>query len=170
MLPTEKIVGTEKVGKHRPIMLIKACRKARMGILIKRIRKVWDANNAISPCNTGLVRGVSTVDPIMKLRMSIDQVGRRGKHPFINGGGLCKAFDLPERATNDIALRIRVPGSVVDFLASLDEGNKVHIITSYGVTCDTPGLETGFEAHCGAKQDNPEGPFVWLAVNDIVWT
>ena len=59
---------------------------------------------------------------------------------------------------------------MVDFLASLGEGTGVHIITKYGVTYDTPGLEGGFKARCGVKQGTPEGPFVWLAANDIVWT
>ena len=44
-----------------------------------------------------------------------------------------------------------VPPKVVDFLASLDGGNEVHIITAYGVAYayDAPGLEIGFEAQCG---------------------
>ena len=55
-------------------MLIEACRKTCTGILIKRIRKVWDKNQAIGPCpcNTGFARGVLTVEPIMKLRMCVD--------------------------------------------------------------------------------------------------
>ena len=61
MFPAEKIAGKEKVEKHRPIMLIEACRKACTSIFIKRIRKVWDANNAISSCNTGFASGVSTM-------------------------------------------------------------------------------------------------------------
>ena len=44
------------------------------------------------------------------------------------------------------------------------------MIMPYGATYDTPGLEKGFEAQCGVKQDTPEGPFIWLTVNDIVWT
>ncbi len=147
MFPTEKIAGRIWIEKHRPIMLIEACRKACTGILIKRIRKVWDANTAISPCNTGFARDVSTVEPIMKLRMCIDQALRKEKPLFLNGEDLSKAFDSPERAIKDIALRrLGVPESVVDFLAALDEGNQVHIITSYGVTYDTTGLEKGFEA------------------------
>ena len=171
MFPIEKIEGTVKIEKHRPIMLIEACRKACTGILIKRIRKVWDKNQAISPCNSGFARGVSTMEPIMKLRMCIDEAQRRGKPLYLNGEDLSKAFDSPERAIKEIALRrLGVPKSVVKFLADIDEGNEVHIITSYGVTYDTPGLEKGFEAQCGVKQGTPEGPFIWLAVNDIVWT
>ena len=34
-----------------------------------------------------------------------------------------------------------VPESVAKFLASIDEENEVHIISSYGVTYDTPDLE-----------------------------
>ena len=67
MFPIEKIEGTLKIEKHRSIMLIEACRKGCMGILIKRIGKVWDQNQAISPCNSGFARGVSTMEPIMKL-------------------------------------------------------------------------------------------------------
>ena len=84
---------------------------------------------------------------------------------------MSKASDSPERAIKGIVLRrLGVPKTVVDFLASLDEGDEVHIITSHGVKYDTPGLEKGFEAQCGVKQGTPEGPFVWLAVNEIVWT
>ena len=61
-----------------------------------------------------------------------------------------------------------MPESVVGLIASPDKGNEVHIITSYGVTYDTPGLEKGFEAQCGVKQGTSEEPFEWLAVNDIV--
>ena len=53
MFLTEEIEGTEKVEKHRPIMPIEVCRKARTKILIKMTRKVWDSNNATSPRNTG---------------------------------------------------------------------------------------------------------------------
>ena len=71
----------------------------------------------------------------------------------------------------DTALRqFRVPESVVEFLASIDEENEVHIISSYGTMYDTPVLENGFEAQCGVKQGTPGGPFSWLAVNNIVWT
>ena len=63
-----------------------------------------------------------------------------------------------------------MPESVVGFLASLDEENEVRIITSYRVTYDIPELEKGFEAQCGVKQGIPEGPFVWLDMNDKVWT
>ena len=49
MFLIEKIEGVVKIEKHRPIMLIDACRKACTGILIKRIRRVWDKNQAISP-------------------------------------------------------------------------------------------------------------------------
>ena len=171
MFPTEKVAGTKKIEKHRPIMLTEACREACTGILIKRVQNVWDAHKSICSCNTGFARNVSTVEPIMKLRMCIDHALRRGKPLFLNGEDLSKAFDSPERAIKDIALRrLGVPESVVDFLVSLDEGNEVQIITKYGVTYDTPGLEKGFEAQCGVKQGTPEGPFVWLAVSDIVWT
>ena len=51
MFPIEKIEGATRIEKHRPIMLIEACRKACTGILIKRIWKVWDSNQAMSPCN-----------------------------------------------------------------------------------------------------------------------
>ena len=81
MFPTEKVAGAEKIDKHRPIMLIEACRKACTWVLIKRVRKVWGADKATGASNTGFARDVPTVEPIMKLRMSIDQVLRRG------GGG-----------------------------------------------------------------------------------
>ena len=67
MFPIGKIGGTVKIEKHRHIMPIGACRKACTGIIIKRIRKVWDKNQAISPCNSGFARGgegVSTTEPI----------------------------------------------------------------------------------------------------------
>ena len=111
------------------------------------------------------------MDHIMKLRMCIDETQHRRKPLFLNGEDLSKASDSPERAIKDIALRrLGVPNSVVKLLADIDDGNKVHITTSYGVTYDIPGLEKGFEAKCGIKQGTPEGPFIWLAVNDIVWT
>ena len=67
---------------------------------------------------------------------------RRGKPLFLNGGDLSKAFDSPGRAIKDTALRrLGVLESVVKFLAEIDGGNEVHIITPCGVTYDTPGLE-----------------------------
>ena len=115
--------------------------------------------------------GVSTMEPIMKLRMCIDEAQRRGKSIFLNGEDLSNAFHSPERAIKDLALRrLGAPKSVVQFLAEIDDGNEVHIATSHGVTYDTPGLEKGFEAQCGVKQGTPEGAFIWIAVNDIVWT
>ena len=79
----------------------------------------------------------------MKLRMCIEHPLRRGKPLFLNGEDLSKAFDSHERAVEDIRLRgLGVPESAVSFLASLGGGGEVHIITSYGVTYDTPGLET----------------------------
>ena len=144
MFPIEKIEGTVRIEKHRPIMLIEACRNAYTGVLIKRTRKVWDKNQAISPCNTGFARGVSTVEPIIKRRMCINQALRKGNSLFLNGEDLSKAFDSPVRAIKDIALRrLGVLESVVDFLVSIDEENEVHIISSYGTTYDTPGLESG---------------------------
>ena len=50
MIPIEKIEEMVRIEKHRPIMLIEACRKACTGILIKLTHKVWDKNQAISPC------------------------------------------------------------------------------------------------------------------------
>ena len=145
MSPIEKVKGTETIGKHRPIMLTEACREACIGILIKSVRKVWDANNAISSCNSGFAPGVSTVESIMKLGMCIYQALRRDNPLFLNGEDQSIAFDSPERAIRDTALyRLGVPESVVNFLALFDEGNEVHIITSYGVTYDTPGLGRGF--------------------------
>ena len=88
----------------------------------------------------------------MKLKMCIDETQRRGKPLVLNGEDFSKAFDSPERAIKDLALpRLGVLESVVQFLAEIDDGNEVHIITSYGATCDTPGLEKGFEAQCGVK-------------------
>ena len=114
---------------------------------------------------------LSTVETIMKLRMCIDPALRRGKPLFLNGEDLSKASNSPERAIKDIALRrLGAPESVVDFLASLDEGNEVHITTKHGATYETPGLDGGFQAQYGVKQGTPQGPFVWLAVSDIVWT
>ena len=79
----------------------------------------------------------------MKLRMCIDEALRKGKSLFLNGEDLCKAFNSPERAMKEIALkRIGVPESVVRFLAKIDDENQVHIITSYGITYDTPGLDS----------------------------
>ena len=107
----------------------------------------------------------------MKLRMCINQALRKGKSLFLNREDLSKSFDSPKQAIKDTARRrLGVPGSVVDFLTSIDEENEVHIISSYGTTYDTPGLEKGFETQCGVKQGTPEAPFIWLAVNDIVWT
>ena len=109
------------------------------------------------------------MEPIMKLRMCIDQPPRRDKSLFLNGEDMSRAFDLSERAIKDITTRILgVPESVVNFLASLGVENEIHTITAYGATYDTPGLEKGLEAQCGVKQGTPEGPFVWMAVNDIV--
>ena len=45
-------------------MLIEAYMKACTGILIRRIRKVWDKNQAIIPCNSGFARGVPTMKPM----------------------------------------------------------------------------------------------------------
>ena len=59
---------------------------------------------------------------------------------------------------------------MVDFLASIDEENEVHIISSYGITYATPGLENGIGSQCGVNQGTSEGPFIWLAVDDIAWT
>ena len=93
-------------------MLIGACRKARTGVLIKRIRKVWDKNQAISPCNTGFARGVLTAEPIMKLRMCIRHALRKGESLFLNWEDLSKASGPPERSINDIAIkRLGVPAS-----------------------------------------------------------
>ena len=142
-------------------MLIEACRNACSEIIINRIRKVWDKNQVKSPCNTGFTRGASTVEPIMNLRMCIDHTLRKGKPLCLNREDPDKAFDSPERAIKDIALRRPgVPESMVDFLAPIDEENGVHIILSYGTTYDTPGLENGFEAQCGLKQGTPEGAFI----------
>ena len=44
-------------------MLTEAC-KARTGIRIKCVRRVWDANGAIRICNTGFAKCVSTTEPI----------------------------------------------------------------------------------------------------------
>ena len=63
MFPIEKIGGTVKIEKHSPIMLIEASKKACIGILIKRIRKVWDKNKAISSCNSGFARGCPRWSP-----------------------------------------------------------------------------------------------------------
>ena len=73
IFPIETIEGTVKIEKHRPIMLIETCSKACTGTLIKRTREVWDKNQAISPCNSGFTREVSTMEPVMKLRMCIDE-------------------------------------------------------------------------------------------------
>ena len=87
MFPIGKAEGTETIEKHWPVMLIEARRGACTGIIIKRIRKVWDANNATSLCNFGFARGVSTVEPIMKLRMSIDQATPERQAPLLKRGG-----------------------------------------------------------------------------------
>ena len=79
--PNRKWEGAVKIKKHMPIMLIETYHKAYTGVLIKRIRKVWDANHATSSCNSGFAREVSTVECIMKLCMCIHQALRRGKPP-----------------------------------------------------------------------------------------
>ena len=132
-------------------MLVEACRKECTGILIERARSLaWGVNKAISSCNTGCARDASAVEPTMELRMCIDQALRQGGGLFPNGEDLSKAFDSPGRAIKDIALRrLGVPKSIVDFLASLNEGNEVHIITKYGATYDTLGLEGGSKPNAG---------------------
>ena len=171
MFPIEKVEGAVRIEKYRPIMIVEAYRKACTGIIIKRTRKVWDKNQAISLCNSGFARGVSTVEPIMKPRVCIDRTLRKGTSLFLNGEAISKAFDSPGRAIKYITLRrLGVPESVVKFLAPTDEENEVHIISSYGITYDPPGLEKGFETQCGVKQGTPEGSFIRLAVSDIVWT
>ena len=66
-----------------------------------------------------------------------------------------------------MALGLRIHGR----LHGVDrQGKRGHIISFYGITYDTQCLENGFEAQCGVKQGTPEGPFIWLAVNDTVWT
>ena len=88
--------------------------------------------------------GVSTMESIMKLRMRIDEALRKGKPLFLYEENLNKAFDSPERAIKEIALkRIGIPESVVRFLAEIDDENEVHITTSCGATYDTPGLGKG---------------------------
>ena len=86
MFPIENVEGTEKIERHRPIMLIEAYRNACTGILMKRVRKVWDTNNTIRSCNSGFARGASTAESITTLRMCIDQALRRGKPLFKRGG------------------------------------------------------------------------------------
>ena len=86
----------------------------------------------------------------------------KGGPLFRNGEDLSnyKALDSPERAIKDIALRsLEVPESVDKFLAVINDGNVVHIRTSYGVTYDirAPGLEKRFEAQCRMKQGAPGG-------------
>ena len=140
MFLIKKIEGTVKIEKHCPIILIEVCRKTCAGVLIKRTRKVWDKNQAISPRNSGFARGVSTMIPIMKLRMCIGETLREGRPLFLNGEDLSKAFDSPERPTKEILpKRLGVPESVVRLFAKIDDANEVHITTSYGVTYDIPG-------------------------------
>ena len=65
------------------------------------------------------------MEPIMNLRMCIGEAQRRGKLLFLDGEDLSKAFDSPERAIKDIALRrLGVPESVVKFLAEITTGTK----------------------------------------------
>ena len=104
------------------------------------------------------------MEPIMKLRICIDEAQRRGETLFLNGEDLNRAFDSPERAIKDIALRrLSVPKSVVKFLAEIDEGNEVHIITSYGVTYGTPGLEKDSKPNAVSSRAHQSAPsYGWL--------
>ena len=92
------------------------------------------------------------MEPIMKLRMCIDEDPRKRESPISKWGDLSKVFDSLERAIKEIALkRLGASESVVQFMAEIDDENKVHIITSHGTTYDTPWLEKCFEAQCGVK-------------------
>ena len=63
-----------------------------------------------------------------------------------------------------MALRkLGVPESVVKFLASLDEENEVHIITSCGVTYDTPDMEKNSNHSAEWSKEHPKRPSCgWL--------
>ena len=171
MFPTEKIPGTIKIEKHRPIMLLEVLRKACTGFMVQRLRKTWTKHHIISGKNTGFTSKKSTAEPILKLRTCLDNAHKYKRPLYLNGEDLSKAFDTPERAVKELALmRLGVPQAAIDFLGRFDIDNEVHILTGHGLTTEGEGSQLPFEAECGVKQGSPEGPFIWLAINDIIWS
>ena len=106
----------------RPLMLLEVLRKLWVWIMVRKIVRLWETHQALTPSQHGFCRGHGT-DSALIVHLNGLEHARRTKTPlFLSSWDIRRAFDFVSKEVIDASWRrLGVPAQTAHWIAHLDD-------------------------------------------------
>ena len=160
----------------RPIMLVDVIRKIWVGLLMDRIRKMWDKWGLINESQHGFMTGKGTDTAIPHIISLFETARQNNASLYISSWDIARAFDSLGRETVVMALlRLHVPRPLAEYITGIDRTGRVFVRTPLNYdrhynNADGGDLteEDGFKTLKGVGQGDIPSPLLWAAAFDVL--
>ena len=174
LVPIPKITDPS-LGDLRPIMLVDVLRKIWVGLLMDKIRQMWDKWGLINEAQHGFMSGKGTHTAIPHL-ISLFETARHNKSClYLSSWDITRAFDSLGRETVIMAmLRLHVPRRLAEYITGMDRLGHVYVRTPKNYEDHNWGGERdltpsrGFKTLKGVGQGDIPSPLLWAAAFDTL--
>ena len=111
-------------------MLVDVLRKVWVGLLMDKIRKIWDKWGMINESQHGFMTGKGTHTAIPHLISLFETARHAGTSLYISSWDITRAFDSLGRETVIMALlRLHVPRELAEYITGIDRTGSVFVRT-----------------------------------------
>jgi len=149
-----------ELNRVRPIALLEVFRKCVTRIITKRLSAIIKDKNILQGPNFAGLPENSTEEPIHILNSFLEEAHEKKKEMWLLFQDMKKAFDSVSLVMLEKSMRrIRLPGTVINFVINLFSKRRMQVITDYGLTEE-------FVAEDGIDQGEVISPLVWRIFYD----
>ena len=163
--------------EFRPIVLLDTLRKLTLGILQKRLTKVWLKHGLMDPNQYAFLPHKNTSQPLLNLMCMAEDAKQFKKPLYVVSQDIRKAYDtVPTHMGKEMALRrLGCPEHYISLFLEADLGNFITLNTAHGMTAEftykssmpNSSTEGWFSADRGIGQGADESPAEWDAFYDL---
>ena len=178
--PMPKIDGNITLNDLRPLTLIETTRKLWVGLIIDKIRHIWDKHELLHPSQHAYTaeRGVDTVHP--QHRNLLEEAREQCTSVFYSSWDVRRAFDrVPKPILRMSWERLGIPPDIAQYLVDFDQQGRTIVKTPYSMEvlrnqglagfCTQDATKCPcFVAEVGTGQGDVASPFSWIGFYDIL--
>ena len=143
----------------RPITLVEVMRKLWMGIVVKKIKRVWEWYGILQPNQHSGLKCRGTHTATLESINVIEQAQESHSDIFSTSWDIRRAFDSVSKNLQKIAnARLGVPYDIIDYIVDIDDESQTYILSPQAVyTMEKEGV-SGFVPYYASQNKNTKQP------------